>query len=73
MMTRRSKRTLADIGKFRRKEGVNQLDFWSRYGVSQSGGSRYESGRAIPKPLAALIRLHHTGKISDKDLEDAMN
>lgn len=72
-MARKSKLDLTDIGTVRRKEGVNQLEFWSRYGVSQSGGSRYESGRAIPKPLAALIRLHHTGKISDKDLEDAMN
>ena len=28
------------------KAGLNQSQFWSRIGVTQSGGSRYESGRA---------------------------
>lgn len=70
-MARKSKLDLTDIGTVRRKEGVNQLEFWSRYGVTQSGGSRYESGRAIPRPLAILIRLHRSGKVSDKNLADA--
>jgi predicted transcriptional regulator len=41
----------------RRKLGINQMDFWSQIGVTQSGGSRYESGRAMPKPVRELLRL----------------
>ena len=41
----------------RKKLGVNQMDFWSQIGVTQSGGSRYESGRAMSKPVRELLRL----------------
>jgi DNA-binding transcriptional regulator YiaG len=41
----------------RKKLGINQMDFWSKLGVTQSGGSRYESGRAMPKPVRELLRL----------------
>lgn len=34
---------------------LNQQQFWGRLGVTQSGGSRYESGRAIPKPVRKLL------------------
>ncbi len=37
--------------------GQNQHDFWSRIGVTQSGGSRYESGRRIPRPVQILLTL----------------
>ena len=57
----------------RRKAGINQFDFWTRYGVTQSGGSRYESGRNMPKPLKVLIALHRAGKITDKDLAGAVS
>jgi len=43
----------------RRKLGLNQHEFWSRIGVTQSGGSRYESGRSMPKPVRELLRLVH--------------
>lgn len=43
----------------RRKLGMNQQDFWSMVGVTQSGGSRYESGRNMPKPVRELLRLVH--------------
>ena len=43
----------------RRRLRLNQQDFWSRIGVTQSGGSRYESGRAMPKPVRELLRLVH--------------
>ncbi len=36
---------------------MNQHDFWSKIGVTQSGGSRYETGRAVPKPTATLVTL----------------
>ena len=47
----------------RRKLGLNQQQFWSKIGVTQSGGSRYESGRAIPRPVQALLRLVHIEQI----------
>ena len=56
----------------RRAEGLNQSEYWRLFGVTQSGGSRYESGRAIPKPTRLLIWLRKTGRITDKDLVDAM-
>jgi predicted transcriptional regulator len=43
----------------RRKLGLNQHDFWSKVGVTQSGGSRYESGRNMPRPVRELVRLVH--------------
>lgn len=41
----------------RKRLGVNQSEFWSRIGVTQSGGSRYESGRTLSKPVRELVRL----------------
>ena len=41
----------------RKKLGLNQMDFWSQIGVTQSGGSRYESGRSMSKPVRELLRL----------------
>ena len=70
-MARKKKLDFSSIGNDRKKESVNQKDFWMRYGVTQSGGSRYESGRNIPKPLAILLWLHRSGKVTDKDLADA--
>jgi transcriptional regulator with XRE-family HTH domain len=43
--------------KLRLKLGLNQQDFWSRLGVTQSGGSRYEAGRRVPEPIKKLIEL----------------
>lgn len=62
---------LADLVAARRQVGANQSEFWSRFGVTQSGGSRYESGRNIPDPIRILIWLHDNGRITDKDLDDA--
>jgi DNA-binding transcriptional regulator YiaG len=41
----------------RKKLGLNQADFWRPLGVTQSGGSRYESGRNLPKPVRLLLTL----------------
>jgi transcriptional regulator with XRE-family HTH domain len=43
----------------RRRLRLNQHEFWSRIGVTQSGGSRYESGRNMPLPVRELLRLVH--------------
>lgn len=52
-----------DVREIRRKLGLNQSQFWSKIGVTQSGGSRYESGRNIPRPVQALLRLVHVEQI----------
>lgn len=41
----------------RKKLGLNQMDFWQPLGITQSGGSRYESGRNLPKPVRLLLAL----------------
>lgn len=63
-----------DAREIRRRLGLNQQQFWSRIGVTQSGGSRYESGRNMPRPVQQLLRLVHVeqidiGKIKRDDWE----
>ncbi|PTD97011.1 helix-turn-helix domain-containing protein [Pseudothauera lacus] len=65
-----------DVREIRRKLGMNQSQFWSKIGVTQSGGSRYESGRNIPRPVQALLRLVHVeqidiNKVRKEDVEVA--
>lgn len=47
----------------RRRLGLSQGEFWTRIGVTQSGGSRYESGRSMPRPVRELLRLVHVEQI----------
>ena len=47
----------------RRRLGMNQEQFWTQIGVTQSGGSRYESGREMPRPVKELLRLVHVEQI----------
>lgn len=61
---------LSDPAAIRKLRGENQSTFWSRFGVTQSGGSRYETDRAIPKPTAILMALYLSGRIDDKALAD---
>ena len=53
----------------RRKLGLNQQQFWSKIGVTQSGGSRYESGRNMPRPVRELLRLVHVEQIDIQRLK----
>lgn len=43
----------------RHRLGLSQTEFWGRIGVTQSGGSRYENGRPMPRPVQALLQLVH--------------
>jgi len=52
-----------DARAIRRKLGMNQQQFWSKLGVTQSGGSRYESGCNMPRPVQQLLRLVHIEQI----------
>jgi len=61
-----------DARAMRDRLDVNQHDFWGAIGVTQSGGSRYENERRMPKPVAELVRLHYdlgidTRKINDRN------
>lgn len=63
-----------DAREIRKKLGLNQQQFWSKVGVTQSGGSRYESGRNMPRPVRELLRLVHVEqldlqKVKREDLE----
>lgn len=58
-----------DPREIRRKLGLNQQQFWSKIGVTQSGGSRYESGRNMPKPVRELLRLVHVEQIDTQRIK----
>ncbi len=47
---------LSNPREIRRRLGMNQQQFWTKIGVTQSGGSRYESGRNMPKPVQELVK-----------------
>ena len=49
----------------------NQTRFWSRFGVTQSRGSRFELGMEIPAPVSILLKLYLNGVINDEDLVGA--
>lgn len=68
---RKSKLDFEDIAAYRRTRNENQMDFWRRFGVTQSGGSRYETGRNLPKPVRLLMALYAEGTLSDDDLAAA--
>lgn len=51
--------TGAQLIKLRKHLRLNQQQFWTEVGVTQSGGSRYESDQKMPKPVAKLVELVH--------------
>lgn len=55
----------------RKLTGMNQKEFWGRFGVTQSGGSRYEGGREIGGPTQILMMLYARNRINDDDLAEA--
>ena len=59
MATMRPFEKIANPRQIRHRLRMNQQEFWARIGVTQSGGSRYESGRKMPKPVRELLRLVH--------------
>lgn len=46
----------------------SQSTFWARFGVTQSSGSRFETGLGVPPPVAILVKLYADGRLSDVDL-----
>lgn len=60
--------TSEEVSKMRAKLGLNQSQFWGRLGVTQSSGSRYESGRKIPHPIQKLIQIAYGTEKQAADL-----
>jgi transcriptional regulator with XRE-family HTH domain len=58
----KTKTQTIDPRTLRRQLGLSQSDFWDQLGVTQSGGSRYESGRAMPKPVRKLLGAIYLGE-----------
>lgn len=56
------------LREYRKARRESQFRFWSRFGVTQSRGSRFEMGMEIPAPVTILLRLYLEGVITDSDL-----
>lgn len=48
--------------------GLTQATFWGRIHLPQSAGSRYEGGRAIPRPIQTLLTLAYAPRNQADDL-----
>jgi hypothetical protein len=57
-----------ELRRLRIRKRESQEKFWSRFGVTQSSGSRFETGVMIPPPVAILLRLYVNGTLKDEDL-----
>lgn len=51
--------TKINFRELRKTMDLNQQEFWAAVWVTQSGGSRYESGRTAPRQVAEQVRLRH--------------
>jgi transcriptional regulator with XRE-family HTH domain len=48
---------------------LTQQEFWEKVGITQSGGSRYETGdRTIPNSLAQILRLTYIEHVNLEDV-----
>lgn len=57
------KYTGKEVKAMRKGLKLTQTEFWTPLGLTQSGGSRYESHQEIPKPVCKLIYIHYEAKI----------
>lgn len=62
-------RTMLELRQVRVRKRESQEKFWGRFGVTQSSGSRFETGLGVPPPVAILVKLYLNGKLSDGDLQ----
>lgn len=53
-----------DYKTMRTKLRMNQTEFWSRIGVTQSVGSRYEGGRIAPQPTRIVADLAYGSPVA---------
>lgn len=55
--------TAKTVRALREDSDMSQGEFWGQFGITQSGGSRYEGGRAIPKLLRTFIFIRCIARI----------
>lgn len=55
--------TGTNMAALRSEMGLNQSRFWNPIGVTQSGASRYESGRPIPQPTRIALAMIYANEI----------
>lgn len=49
--------------------GLSQIEFWEKVGITQSGGSRYENGeRRVSPSLEQILRLTYIEHVDLKDV-----
>lgn len=62
-----------DMRLIREEMGLNQSDFWRLFGITQSGGSRFEQGRSVGSPAQMLWYLFQNKIITKEHLIEAAN
>lgn len=60
------------IRAFRKKTGMRQELFWERVGITQSGGSRYESGRNISQAVQVLLTITYGTEAQARKMTEAL-
>lgn len=66
------RRLLRDPQSLRKASGLNQTEFWRLFGVTQSAGSRFESGRTLGVPIQILMVLEALGHVDRAQLLEAV-
>lgn len=64
--------TTADVVRIRNRLGLTQTQFWKTLGVSQSAGSRYETGAAIPEATRMLLTIVYGSEEQSANLVAAL-
>ncbi|MDR0587888.1 MAG: hypothetical protein LBG61_02785 [Burkholderiales bacterium] len=63
----------SNLKRLRQELGLNQSQFWTPLGVTQSGGSRYEQAdRVVPKPILLLLTIAYGSQKESDALIDAL-
>lgn len=63
---------LTHLRELRQQTTETQSGFWRKYGVKQSGGSRYEQERLLPRPVQILLVLEALGHVTEEQLLEAV-
>lgn len=68
----RIRHLLTHLRELRQQTTETQSGFWRKYGVKQSGGSRYEQERLLPRPVQILLVLEALGHVTEEQLLEAV-
>lgn len=66
-MKKRAESPFLELSAYRKSRGESQAVFWARFGVTQSGGSRYESGMRLPVATGMLVLAFVDGLLDDEN------